>query len=109
MSGRGRGRGGRGGSSKGFNKEQLTALGVGGGEVVPGPVTQPPALYPPLERKPVPLVVSRPGDHALRGKNVFVLAVQGTGLPAAFEARVHRAHAAVSGFPEGARRPEAAG
>lgn len=59
MSGRGRGRGGRGGGvNKSFNNEQLTALGVGGGEVVPGPVTQPPPLYPPLERKPVPLVVS---------------------------------------------------
>lgn len=58
MSGRGRGRGGRGGVNKSFNKEQLSALGVGGGELTPGPVTQPPPLYPPLERKPVPLVVS---------------------------------------------------
>lgn len=58
MSGRGRGRGGgRGGANKSFNKEQLSALGVGATEVAPGPVTQPPALYPPLERKPVLLVV----------------------------------------------------
>lgn len=59
MSGRGRGRGGRGGGvNKSFNKEQLSALGVGSGEVIPGSVIQPPPLYPPLERKPVPLVVS---------------------------------------------------
>lgn len=60
MSGRGRGRGARGGgANKSFNKEQLSALGVGGGDVVPGSVTQPPPVYPPLERKPVPLLVCK--------------------------------------------------
>lgn len=57
MSSRGRGRGGRGGANKSFNKEQLNVLGVSGPEITPGPVTQPPAIYPPLERKPVPLAV----------------------------------------------------
>lgn len=59
MSARGRGgRGGRGGSSRTFNKEQLSSLGISGSDVIPGPVTQPPPLYPPLDRKPVPLAVS---------------------------------------------------
>lgn len=59
MSGRGRGRGGRGGSSnRTFNKEQLSSLGISGTDVIPGPVTQPPPLYPPLDRKPVPLTVN---------------------------------------------------
>lgn len=58
MSGRGRGgRGGRGGSSKSFSKEQLTAMGSQGNENIPGPVTQPPPLFPLLDRSPVPLTV----------------------------------------------------
>lgn len=58
MSGRGRGgRGGRGGSSKTFTKEQLNALGAGTNEI-PSIVTQPPPLYPLLDRRPIPLTVS---------------------------------------------------
>lgn len=58
MSGRGRGgRGARGGSSKTFSKEQLNAMGAGNNEV-PSIVTQPPPLYPILDRKPLPLNVS---------------------------------------------------
>lgn len=63
MAGRGgaRGRGGRGGLSKSFNKEQLAAMGAASAtEILPGPVTQPPPLYPLLDRKPVPLVVNIP-------------------------------------------------
>lgn len=69
MSGRGRGgRGGRGGVTKSFNREQLNALGVGSNEALPGPVTQPPPLYPLLDRRPVPINVSvgRTFPHALR-------------------------------------------
>lgn len=56
MSGRGRGRG-RGGSKQQFTKEQLNTLGISKNDVLPGPVTQPPPLYPLLNRKPVPLTV----------------------------------------------------
>lgn len=58
MSGRGRGRGGGGAVSKGFSKEQINALGINLGELKSTHVNQPPPLYPPLERKPVPIVVS---------------------------------------------------
>lgn len=56
MSGRGRGRG-RGGSNKSFTKEQLSSLGGGASDIIPGPVTQPPPVYPFLERKPLPILV----------------------------------------------------
>lgn len=57
MAGRGRGRGGRGGGMS-MNREQLSAIGVGVGEALPGPITEPPPLFPLLNRKPVPLTVS---------------------------------------------------
>lgn len=58
MGGRGRGRG-RGGSSIGFNREQLDFMGISNPqEQLPRPVTQPQALYPLLESKPVALNVS---------------------------------------------------
>lgn len=58
MSGRGRGgRGGRGGSTKAFTKEQLNALGASNNEV-PSIVTQPPPVYPLLDKRPLPLTVS---------------------------------------------------
>lgn len=64
MSGRGRGgRGGRGGATRTFNREQLNAMGVTGNEVLPGPVTQPPPLYPLLDKRPVPINVSIYGRH----------------------------------------------
>lgn len=69
MSSRGRGRGGRGGSSnRTFNKEQLSSLGISGADVAPGPVTQPPPLYPPLDRKPVPLTVHT--EYTFKTKNI---------------------------------------
>lgn len=57
MAGRGRGRGGRGGTSS-FSREQLNSMGFSASEALPTVVTQPPPLYPPLERKPVHLIVS---------------------------------------------------
>lgn len=60
MSGRGRGgRGGRGGASKSFNREQLSSMGLAPNENLPGPVTQPPPLYPILDHRPVPLQVKQ--------------------------------------------------
>lgn len=58
MSGRGRGGrgGGRGGVAKTFSKEQLNSMGASISDM-PGPVTQPPPLFPPLNRKPVPINV----------------------------------------------------
>ncbi|CAH1110915.1 unnamed protein product [Psylliodes chrysocephalus] len=52
------GRGGRGGVSKSLNRDQLISLGVGTKELIPGPVLQPPMLYPILEKRPVPLNVN---------------------------------------------------
>ncbi|XP_018578560.1 DNA-directed RNA polymerase III subunit RPC7-like [Anoplophora glabripennis] len=73
MSGRGRGgRGGRGGNTKSFNREQLNALGVGGNEVLPGPVTQPPPLYPLLDRRPVPINPSLEMDYLLILRQDFI-------------------------------------
>lgn len=58
MSARGRGgRGGRGGQTKSFTKDQLNAIGASTNEV-PSLVTQPPPLYPILDKRPIPLTVS---------------------------------------------------
>lgn len=57
MGGRGRGRGR--GSSSSFSREQLSSMGFNASEALPTVVTQPPPLYPPLERKPVPLTVGK--------------------------------------------------
>lgn len=73
MSGRGRGgRGGRGGATKTFNREQLTSLGVGSKELIPGPVLQPPPLYPILERRPVPITQSLEMDYLLILRQDFI-------------------------------------
>lgn len=58
MSARGRGRGGRGGNTKSFTKEQLNAIGAATNEV-PSLVTQPPSLYPIFDKRPIPLTVSK--------------------------------------------------
>ncbi|XP_057651540.1 DNA-directed RNA polymerase III subunit RPC7-like [Diorhabda carinulata] len=72
MSGRGRGGRGRGGVSKTFNREQLTSLGVGSKDLIPGPVLQPPPLYPILERRPVPLTQSLEMDYLLILRQDFI-------------------------------------
>ncbi|CAG9837262.1 unnamed protein product [Diabrotica balteata] len=73
MGGRGRGgRGGRGGVSKSFNKEQLASLGVGNKELVPGPVLEPPLLYPIMERRPAPLSQSLEMDYLLILRQDFI-------------------------------------
>ncbi|CAG9860094.1 unnamed protein product [Phyllotreta striolata] len=72
MSGRGRGGGGRGGISKTMNREQLIALGVGNKELIPGPVLQPPMLFPLLERRPVPLNQTLEMDYLLILRQDFI-------------------------------------
>ncbi|KAK2176555.1 hypothetical protein NP493_656g01014 [Ridgeia piscesae] len=63
-------RGGRGGAGRGisFNIENL---GFGRGESLPGPILQPPALFPPLEQKPVPLQAGEEGDYLLALKQEY--------------------------------------
>ncbi|KAB0804214.1 hypothetical protein PPYR_01184 [Photinus pyralis] len=65
MAGRGRGRGGRGGNTGSFNREQLNAIGITSNENLPGPIREPPPLFPPLNRKPVPLQESLELDYLL--------------------------------------------
>ncbi|KAF5280067.1 hypothetical protein FQR65_LT15104 [Abscondita terminalis] len=55
-------RGGRGGSVS-FNREQLNAIGITPGDNLPGLITEPPPLYPLLNRKPVPLQESLECDY----------------------------------------------
>lgn len=73
MTGKGRGgRGGRGGVSKSLNRDQLISLGVGTKELIPGPVLQPPMLYPILEKRPVPLNQSLDIDYLLLLRQDFI-------------------------------------
>lgn len=64
MAGRGRGRG----RNVSFNVE---ALGFGRGEALPGPILQPPPLYPPTDFKPVPLLQGEEFDYMLALKQEF--------------------------------------
>lgn len=66
------GRGGRGGSSNSYSREQLSSLGVSNNEAVPGPVLQPPPLYPMLERKPVSLTFPPEIDYYLILRQDFI-------------------------------------
>ncbi|XP_041963779.1 RNA polymerase III subunit GL b isoform X2 [Alosa sapidissima] len=65
MTGRGRGRG-RGQLS--FNME---VVGIGKGENLPPSTLQPTPLFPPMEHKPVPLVVSEEAEYMLALKQEF--------------------------------------
>lgn len=71
-----RGRGGRGGrggaANKSFTRDQLNDLGVGNKDALPSLVTQPPSLYPPLERKPVPFTPSLETDYMLILRRDFI-------------------------------------
>nr|CAH7760176.1 unnamed protein product [Callosobruchus chinensis] len=78
MSGRGRGRG-RGGATRTFNREQLSQMGVTSNETLPGPVTQPPPLYPLMDRKPVPLTQSSEIDYLLILRQDFIDRMQISG------------------------------
>nr|CAI5817191.1 unnamed protein product [Callosobruchus analis]CAI5820010.1 unnamed protein product [Callosobruchus analis] len=78
MSGRGRGRG-RGGATRTFNREQLSQMGVSSNETLPGPVTQPPPLYPLMDRKPVPLTQSSEIDYLLILRQDFIDRMQISG------------------------------
>lgn len=62
--GRGGGSAGRGGFSRSLNHDQLTALGVNPAELTLGPVSQPPPLFPMLERRPMPLEVTKILDRS---------------------------------------------
>nr|XP_023020993.1 DNA-directed RNA polymerase III subunit RPC7 [Leptinotarsa decemlineata]XP_023020994.1 DNA-directed RNA polymerase III subunit RPC7 [Leptinotarsa decemlineata] len=80
MSGRGRGgRGGRGGVTKTFTKDQLTAMGIASNEALPGPVLEPPPLYPPLKRRPVPLEQSSEMDYLIIVRQNFIDRMQLSG------------------------------
>jgi DNA-directed RNA polymerase III subunit RPC7 len=52
-----------------FNVEQL---GFSAGEALPGPVLQPPPIYPPMENRPVPLQTGVEGEYMLALKREFV-------------------------------------
>jgi DNA-directed RNA polymerase III subunit RPC7 len=52
-----------------FNVEQL---GFSAGEALPGPVLQPPPIYPPMENRPVPLKTGVEGEYMLALKRDFV-------------------------------------
>ncbi|XP_066258878.1 DNA-directed RNA polymerase III subunit RPC7-like isoform X1 [Euwallacea similis] len=69
--GGGRGRGG-GAMMRPFKGEQLTATGVANNEMLPTLVTQPPPLFPLLERYPVPLTPSLETDYLLILQQDFV-------------------------------------
>ncbi|XP_065169061.1 DNA-directed RNA polymerase III subunit RPC7 [Atheta coriaria] len=76
MSRGGRG-GGRGrGTNKSFSREQLSSLGVGNNEVLPGPVTQPPPLFPVLDHKPIGLNITIETKYLLMLKQDFVDHIQ---------------------------------
>ncbi|KAL2084573.1 hypothetical protein ACEWY4_020091 [Coilia grayii] len=70
MTGRGRGRG-RGQLS--FNME---VVGIGKGENLPPSTLQPTPLFPPMEHKPVPLVVGEEAEYMLALKQEFRAAMK---------------------------------
>ena len=71
MAGRGGGRGGRGRgrAAMSFNVEQL---GFNVGEALPGPVLQPPPVYPIMENRPFPLQGGVEGEYMMALKRDFV-------------------------------------
>lgn len=58
--------------NRSFNREQLAAMGVANNEMLPTLVTQPPPLFPLLERHPVPLTQSVETDYLLILRQDFV-------------------------------------
>jgi len=52
-----------------FNVEQL---GFSAGEALPGPVLQPPPVYPPMENRPIPLQTGVEGEYMLALKRDLV-------------------------------------
>ncbi|XP_067000533.1 DNA-directed RNA polymerase III subunit RPC7-like [Anabrus simplex] len=70
----GRGRGGAGGRGRGrgsmsFNVEQL---GFSAGEALPGPVLQPPPVYPLMENRPAPLESAPEVEYWLALKREYI-------------------------------------
>ncbi|XP_025830802.1 DNA-directed RNA polymerase III subunit RPC7-like [Agrilus planipennis] len=65
---RGRGRGGK----TSLTKEQLSVIGVTAGESLPVPITEPPVLFPPINRKPIPLSECIEADYLLILKQGFI-------------------------------------
>lgn len=68
MASRGRGRGGRGGTSMSISTEQL---GFGKGEALPPPVLQPPSKYPLLDYKPIPFELNTELSYLIELKRDF--------------------------------------
>ncbi|XP_055782034.1 DNA-directed RNA polymerase III subunit RPC7-like isoform X3 [Salvelinus fontinalis] len=63
--GRGRGRG------KGYMSFSIEAVGIGKGENLPPTILQPTPLFPPMEHKPVPLVMGEEAEYMLALKQEF--------------------------------------
>ncbi|XP_038850398.1 DNA-directed RNA polymerase III subunit RPC7-like isoform X3 [Salvelinus namaycush] len=63
--GRGRGRG------KGYMSFSIEAVGIGKGENLPPSILQPTPLFPPMEHKPVPLVMGEEAEYMLALKQEF--------------------------------------
>ncbi|XP_041737508.1 DNA-directed RNA polymerase III subunit RPC7-like [Coregonus clupeaformis] len=63
--GRGRGRG------KGYMSFSIEAVGIGKGENLPSSILQPTPLFPPMEHKPVPLVMGEEAEYMLSLKQEF--------------------------------------
>ncbi|KXJ10306.1 DNA-directed RNA polymerase III subunit RPC7-like [Exaiptasia diaphana] len=67
----GRGGRGRGGKGRGFTFD-IGAIGFGrGSDALPAAILQPPPLFPPLERRPLPLRISEKDDYMLVLKEEF--------------------------------------
>ncbi|XP_046890860.1 RNA polymerase III subunit GL b [Hypomesus transpacificus] len=65
MAGRGRGRG------RGHMSFSVEAVGIGKGENLPPSILQPTPLFPPMEHKPVPLVMGEDLEYMLALKQEF--------------------------------------
>uniref|UniRef100_A0A4W5MKS3 RNA polymerase III subunit GL b n=1 Tax=Hucho hucho TaxID=62062 RepID=A0A4W5MKS3_9TELE len=63
--GRGQGRG------KGYMSFSIEAVGIGKGENLPPSILQPTPLFPPMEHKPVPLVMGEEAEYMLALKQEF--------------------------------------
>ena len=90
MAARGRGGRGRGRAAMSFNVEQL---GFNTGEALPGPVLQPPPVYPIMENRPLTLQGGVEGEYMLALKRDFVEFLRDSPafvVPAAAKAEIER-------------------
>uniref|UniRef100_A0A8C7FUI2 DNA-directed RNA polymerase III subunit n=1 Tax=Oncorhynchus kisutch TaxID=8019 RepID=A0A8C7FUI2_ONCKI len=59
------------GRGKGYMSFSIEAVGIGKGENLPPSILQPTPLFPPVEHKPVPLVMGEEGEYMLALKQEF--------------------------------------